>query len=53
MPTEAQKRANYKYQQTEKYKEYKRQYMKEYYLKNKEKFQKKKSTIKNIAKISK
>jgi len=53
MPTEAQKRANYKYQESEKYKEYKRQYMKEYYLRNKEKFQKKKSNIKYIVKSAK
>jgi hypothetical protein len=35
MPTNAQKRANYKYQQTEKYKEYKKQYMREYMRKKK------------------
>lgn len=33
MPTEAQKRANYKYQKTDKYREYKRKYMREYFRK--------------------
>jgi hypothetical protein len=40
MPTEAQKRANYKYQKSEKYKQYKKEYMRKYYLENKEKFKK-------------
>lgn len=35
MPTEAQKKANYKYQKTQKYKEYRKKYMREYYRKKK------------------
>lgn len=30
MPSEAQKRANYKYQQSKTYKDYKKEYMREY-----------------------
>jgi hypothetical protein len=36
MPTEAQRRANQKYQQTEKYKKYRRRYMREYYKKRRQ-----------------
>jgi len=35
MPSEAQKKANYKYQTTQKYKDYKRQYMRDYYHRKK------------------
>jgi hypothetical protein len=47
MTTKAQKEANYKYQQSNKYKEYKKKYMCEY-MKKYRALQKQKNVIQNI-----